>query len=845
MLISNNNFLFVFLLLLNIIVISKSSTDYVFLKPSKEEMLNIKSLQPVEYEGIIEAIENSFEIYFFSTSYIEEDKDGNYINYIDKFTIIPGYTHNISNGKRFMIIMGTGFISFGATEKTEIKLAKLKTITLPFYLNNKYFKLVGNGNTFEIGVDNPNVCVYINNYCYYKNYTLTGLSNGQIVIIRNFNNAKNEKINLLFSYRKDDYLIDKEKGDSISYYFPQTFIYYLSSSLNTQYINREEGILMVTGKQPEVVLNGVNKYYYKNGYYYILPYKSNIKVTVTTKDYNGVVSVRGVTPTILINFPDTKEQKIVKGIGPQYVRISIDSNFNEEYNFKFGSNVEFFEGKMFTSSGYFNGGTIISSKVINKNNSGKVYTAIYTSSGTFKAEKIYNFIELKKNEIKKFDINPGNEIAFSYSQTSTSSTIVKFEYGYQGEYIKIYVYYDINEIQYNPKTKTYSNYREYFKSWDEIILPTKKVYLIIQSNIIYSDYISFRNDDLTLENETPKKLTFSNNYNLVSYKLQLESGENAVEISLNFNIFEISLYKSKTKIDTCNKKLQCIFNFINDKNYNYYIYIKNIIDPVKSDTFLYILLYQILEYYPILGNEFIKKNFLFSFENKFKLDSSYLSNIINTKELVITSQTPLELENYFNFKISFNIQDNSKTTSETINNNIYKHYYLNLINQKDISNIIVTVTGTWITDIISSGYISFSYGGPYYSQFPSGQIKEINNFEGSIIYFTFENSNPKDKYLFGISTSSKIIKGKLFNDKGELNTIYMDYKKYILNNDLFENNSKFITIEYKIKNTAIANYEKIDGQILLNKNKNEYKTLQLDFQNNNVIYYLGLYDSDT
>ena len=222
MLISNNNFSFVFLLLLNIIVISKSSTDYVFLKPSKEEMLNIKSMQPVEYEGIIEAIENSFEIYFFSTSYIEEDKDGNYINYIDKFTIIPGYTHNISNGKRFMIIMGTGFISFGATEKTEIKLAKLKTITLPFYLNNKYFKLVGNGNTFEIGVDNPNVCVYINNYCYYKNYTLTGLSNGQIVIIRNFNNAKNEKINLLFSYRKDDYLIDEEKGDSISYYFPQT-----------------------------------------------------------------------------------------------------------------------------------------------------------------------------------------------------------------------------------------------------------------------------------------------------------------------------------------------------------------------------------------------------------------------------------------------------------------------------------------------------------------------------------------------------------------------------------------------------------------------------------------------
>lgn len=70
-------------------------------------------------------------------------------------------------------------------------------------------------------------------------------------------------------------------------------------------------------------------------------------------------------------------------------------------------------------------------------------------------KRIINWEILNKYEYKYFKLSPGEEKYFKYIQKETTSTIVKFEEGYTGANIKIYVYYNEDNINYDAINRKY------------------------------------------------------------------------------------------------------------------------------------------------------------------------------------------------------------------------------------------------------------------------------------------------------------------------------------------------------------------------------------------------------
>ena len=305
---------------------------------------------------------------------------------------------------------------------------------------------------------------------------------------------------LLYVQRKDIYSVELEKGDTIKYLLNQNFKFQITSSLAKRYFDLDEGILAVYGK-PNLSFSNVQyshiEEYSKYKLYYIKPYSISITIDAQKNSLSKEITIEGLNPTISITFPETWNRKITKGFGPQYLRININSKIVDEFKFDFGTTVNWFEGKMFTDKGSFNKGENRANIKISKGNAGKTYTAIYNNySGTFKATKIINWIELKEYEYKKFEISEGEEKAFKFTKSETSSKLIKFENGYSGDNITIYVYNGEDSINYDAIKRQYIDYLEI-----RIELPTQleynygKICLIMKANEYYSDYISIRSKD--------------------------------------------------------------------------------------------------------------------------------------------------------------------------------------------------------------------------------------------------------------------------------------------------------------------------------------------------------------
>ena len=90
---------------------------------------------------------------------------------------------------------------------------------------------------------------------------------------------------------------------------------------------------------------------------------------------------------------------------------------------------------------------------------------------------------------------------------------------------------------------------------------------------------------------------------------------------------------------------------------------------------------------------------------------------------------------------------------------------------------------------------------------------------------------------------ARLIIGNLFKENGDLNNEYKNPAKYMLKEDLFENNN-IITIKYSGLNQAELYFEFIDGDIIKNRQYNDYKNYNLNFKDNNKIHYFGLYNQE-
>ena len=149
----------------------------------------------------------------------------------------------------------------------------------------------------------------------------------------------------------------------------------------------------------------------------------------------------------------------------------------------------------------------------------------------------------------------------------------------------------------------------------------------------------------------------------------------------------------------------------------------------------------------------------------YKLDRNLITNINSNKEFVINLQGPLNVT--YNLSIKYDNNDSFEITQEEIGNFNYYHYYFNLINQKNINDLIITVSGSWDKSLfLSSETFALTYGGPFRINFPEEINLSINkNFIGNIIYLTIKNNgNINDKYLFSFETKAKTLKGKLFDN---------------------------------------------------------------------------------
>ena len=845
--ISKNNFLFLLILISYKIVINKSSNYYEFKNPQNEEIFRITNFEYVFFNGEIEIIDgDNFEFYCYSSSEdIKEDNNGHFINYsYFQNNLHPGSVIDIKSSSSYIIIKGTGYISFGANKITSINTNNIQKLELPYDLNNKYYQLDGKGNALEIVIDNGNICIYLNNICYNTNNIINNISGKQIVNIRNINNAKGSIIKFLYTSRKETYTIDQGKGDKIYCLLKNQYKFIVKEDLAKQYYKLKEGILKITGN-PHVEFNKAKFISDDNGLYYFSPESDIIEIYLNNIN-EGEISAAGINPTIEMKFPSSIITQINQNIGPQYLRIEIFDRFdyyNEEYIFEFGNSVEIFEGKMF-KNGDLNKGLFSSNMTINKNHAGKTYTVVYNNSGTFTYKKIYNWIILKEYEIMPTYLEPANEMTFKYIQNKTKNTLVHLERGYSSNYVKIYIYTNEEDIRYNATARLYSNYYKVYNSWKEIEIDKSTFYLIIHTKEYgYSDYISFRNENILVKNEVPQVFKGFNEMNYIGYILDLEDGNNNIEILTNIpKTFTISLYQGEYEKEIC-QEYSCQFKVKKETNKKYYIFIKNLNSKVKDkNKELYILQYKELDYYTISNNGFSQKYFLLPFECKFKLSSNILSNLQLSKELNLNYRYPLE--NKYNVTININIVNNNfKLTSEKIDNYNYDHYYINL-NENIISEVIISVTGNWSVDLLLPyENIAFAYGGPFYIYFPGNQPQKINNYLGNLIYFTIINNNidSSKNYLFSIPEGTIFLKGKLFEENGELNNKYKSTRKYMFDYELFENDSE-LTFEFKNQINGEIYYNLLNEKIILNKYYSDYKTYELDFKNNNNIYYLGIYN---
>ena len=844
----SNSFLLFFIYLFPFI------SNYNFIYPKNSQILYITDIQACQFYGEIEIIEGSFQIYCFSSSYIQQDEYGNFKNHVKLYEPKKGEKQSIDSNKKYLIIIGIGYIAFNSNSNEIIYLDKLLNVYLPYDLNQRLYELNGLGNKLEVSVNNAAVSVYISNNNNFCNGKCSFDVNGEEIIkIINLKNAKNALIKFLYVQRNETYDINKNTGNVIKYLIKQQFKFVISDSLGKEYYNSQEGIIDISGNVNanfENVLSYEKRQKSTNNYlYYIQPSNKKFSVVLETISDDGEISVVGKNPTIIINFPKTMNYNIKVTYPPQYVRFIIDESFDDNYYFSFENNVNWIKGKMFNESGEFNGGESLSLVNITKIDAGKTFTAIFNYTGNFLAKKALYWIQIHEYEVKYFTLNNGEEIAFKYNDYSKSN--VTFENGYFGNNVEIYIYENENNIKYDLVTKNFSGFSEIYTSWKELSIDLKInnnnnknfIYLIIKAKEVYSDYISFRTNYLLLNNDIPQTYEKFYDLNYITYSLTLEEGENVIEILTNAqdNQLTISLYQNENEKYICTKKA-CHFRHIqNSENIYYNIYIKNIENKVEKTTKLYIFQYRINEYY-LFGNMFFTKNFLSSFEYKFKLYDTFIPILNSTKELVINYQPPSNSELY-NITISSNIMIESKMITEKISNKIYRHYYYNLININNISEIIITIKGD-ISDnlFLPPEKVGLSFGGPFSYKCPQETVnKKSNSIVGNLIYFRIQNFNTQNDYIVSIPERAKIIEGKIFNENGELNNKCIKMKKYITINKLF-NNSDIITIEYNRIDAEIY-YEHFYGETIEIYDYRQLNYYELDFSKSNRIYYFGFYNN--
>ena len=157
---------------------------------------------------------------------------------------------------------------------------------------------------------------------------------------------------------------------------------------------------------------------------------------------------------------------------PQYVRFTIDKSFDENYSFSFQQNANWFEGKMFKENGELNYGENLSIINITKIDAGKTFTAVFNNTAHFKAQKIFDWIQINEYEIKYFSLKSGEEVTFKYIKNGISN--VTFEKGYYGNNVEIFIYPNENSIKYDLASKNYSGFSEKYTSWKELKVGDEK-----------------------------------------------------------------------------------------------------------------------------------------------------------------------------------------------------------------------------------------------------------------------------------------------------------------------------------------------------------------------------------
>ena len=247
------SFPFILLLLLNISFIAKSSKDYEFIIAHEGQIIFIKENQPVIFNGTIEVRDfegfKNIVAYTYSSEYIMEDGNGKYINYVNSYELFRGREYTIPLREKYIIFIGKGSISFGK----KINIVKLNTpleLTLQYEFNNLYCQIEGAGNEIEFNSYSNNI--FINDINPISSSGSFKIQNWETIHIYNNENAKNAQIKLFFTYSKDKYELDIEKGEVAKYYRRSHIEYTMPSELSAKYFELKEGMLLVSGNPEEL-----------------------------------------------------------------------------------------------------------------------------------------------------------------------------------------------------------------------------------------------------------------------------------------------------------------------------------------------------------------------------------------------------------------------------------------------------------------------------------------------------------------------------------------------------------------------------------------------------------------
>ena len=209
----SNSFLLFFIYLFPFI------SNYNFIYPKNSQILYITDIQACQFYGEIEIIEGSFQIYCFSSSYIQQDEYGNFKNHVKLYELKKGEKQSIDSNKKYLIIIGIGYIAFNSNSNEIIYLDKLLNVYLPYDFNQRLYDLNGLGNKLEVSVNNAAVSVYISNNNNFCNGKCSFDVNGEEIIkIINLKNAKNALIKFLYVQRNETYDINKNTGNVIKCY---------------------------------------------------------------------------------------------------------------------------------------------------------------------------------------------------------------------------------------------------------------------------------------------------------------------------------------------------------------------------------------------------------------------------------------------------------------------------------------------------------------------------------------------------------------------------------------------------------------------------------------------------